>query len=479
MPPSSSNQPLSTLPTYISVSTSRLKSLYADFSLQKHSNPTSYASNVEWWRRTLETVVSSGWLPQHQGDTAAPDRLILHANGPVLAEAFRYEGVGKPLALPTVIAELAASKAYFSLSDFMNASQSIYDPGWLPYRIASFVVGKPLWWALQQLNVVGDDAAGGHASDRERWKKAKGDYVVVNLLEQAAENVMRRQRSKAGGSLADSLYTAESFRREFESHALEGVVLSASDMRVVAKHLERDKKALIVQKGVIKFIDEEVETPVPEVTAVDVGILELKTAVEKLQIQVDSIQGKIDERARQISGALQQKRKELALTHLRARKQLEDLFGKRLKSLETLQSTLLRVEASAGDVEIMKFYESSTVTLRTILAHPSLQREKIDETMDAMASANADAKDIDDAVRMGADMAQADAGLDEADLEDELQALIKEDEREKADRARAEAKRWDEETRRAQEEQLNAGELRVPSRAPGEISRDEAVTLLS
>ena len=64
----------------------------------------------------------------------------------------------------------------------------------------------------------------------------------------------------------------------------------------------------------------------------------------------------------------------------------------------------------------MKSYESSTATLRAILSHPSLQRERIDETMDAMASANADAKDIDDAIRIGAAVAQADAGVDETKL---------------------------------------------------------------
>ena len=80
----------------------------------------------------------------------------------------------------------------------------------------------------------------------------------------------------------------------------------------------------------------------------------------------------------------------------------------------------------------MKSYESSTATLRAILAHPSLQREKIDETMDAMASAQADAKDIDLAIRVGADMAEVDGGVDDSELEGELNALIKEAEDEEA-----------------------------------------------
>lgn len=56
-------------------------------------------------------------------------------------------------------------------------------------------------------------------------------------------------------------------------------------------------------------------------------------------------------RAEQVKSALQQKRKEVALSHLRAQKQLEALLKQRLGSLDTLHSTLLRVEQSAGDVE--------------------------------------------------------------------------------------------------------------------------------
>jgi charged multivesicular body protein 7 len=69
----------------------------------------------------------------------------------------------------------------------------------------------------------------------------------------------------------------------------------------------------------------------------------------------------------------------------------------------------------------MKLYESSTATLRTILSHPSLQRDKIDETMDAMAEATADAEDIDNAIRAGGPICNDD------ELEGELKALIEEE----------------------------------------------------
>ena len=107
----------------------------------------------------------------------------------------------------------------------------------------------------------------------------------------------------------------------------------------------------------------------------------------------------------------------------------------------------------------MKSYELSTVTLRAILAHPSLQREKVDETMEAMASANADAKDIDEAIRIGFDVAQTEPGIDDADLEAELAALVKEVTDEKT--AKMEAR-----TEKEKQAKLVADKLKAPSHVP-------------
>ena len=57
-------------------------------------------------------------------------------------------------------------------------------------------------------------------------------------------------------------------------------------------------------------------------------------------------------RAAKITDQLRRKQREMALTYLRSRKQLEGLLSKRLRSLETIQSTLLQVESAAGDIEV-------------------------------------------------------------------------------------------------------------------------------
>jgi charged multivesicular body protein 7 len=61
------------------------------------------------------------------------------------------------------------------------------------------------------------------------------------------------------------------------------------------------------------------------------------------------------------TAAVRQQHKSLALSYLRSRKQLEDVLTQRLGSLEILQSTLIRVEGAANDIQVRCiFYLSST-----------------------------------------------------------------------------------------------------------------------
>lgn len=79
-------------------------------------------------------------------------------------------------------------------------------------------------------------------------------------------------------------------------------------------------------------------------------------------------------------------------------------------------------------LQIMRAYELSTTTIRSLLAHPSLQRDKVDTTMEHLADALADHAEIADAVQIGGQVAVGAAGAeaDEEELREELEALEKE-----------------------------------------------------
>jgi charged multivesicular body protein 7 len=117
----------------------------------------------------------------------------------------------------------------------------------------------------------------------------------------------------------------------------------------------------------------------------------------------------------------------------------------------------------------MKLYESSAVTLRTILAHPSLQRDKIDETMDALHSATEDAKDVDLTIRLAGEAEQATI-IDDDEIERELRALVQDAEDEK----RAAEERATLEDSKRLEEKLT--DVKTPTGVPDAVEEQGRVT---
>lgn len=141
--------------------------------------------------------------------------------------------------------ELQANYCLIPQSDFLTAKESIYNPGWLPGRIAAFVIGKPLWWSLEQLGIVGNEGLlGSSTSGSHKDTRWWDDYVVVSLLERAADEVLRMQREHVCG-VSDMLYTFEGFRTAFGSVLATEERLTEGDAKILLKFLERDRKVIV------------------------------------------------------------------------------------------------------------------------------------------------------------------------------------------------------------------------------------------
>lgn len=132
----------------------------------------------------------------------------------------------------------------------MNSKVSLYDPGWLPYRIASFVVGQPLWWALERVGIVGDEGILTSTSRSRKETDWWGEYVLLQLVERAADAIMSLQETRTTGP-ADALYTFEGFRRTFASiSGGSNQQLNERDARVLIKYLERERRVLVLDDEV-------------------------------------------------------------------------------------------------------------------------------------------------------------------------------------------------------------------------------------
>lgn len=106
----------------------------------------------------------------------------------------------------------------------------------------------------------------------------------------------------------------------------------------------------------------------------------------------------------------------------------------------------------------MAAYRTSTSTLRTLLSHPSLSLEHIEATTDELAEVMANQQEVDEAVRIGGEIATGSSAVvvDEGELADELEELVRE-EKEKLAR---EQKEKEEKKEREQERSRKEAEVR-------------------
>lgn len=115
------------------------------------------------------------------------------------------------------------------------------------------MVGKPLWWALEQVGIVGEEgllgqgSGGQHHKDMGWW----GAYVMVHLVEAAADAVLEMQE-EIQVTAGDALYTMDTFRSTFGGVSANGTdePLRETDAQVLIKYLERDRGVIAVDKEV-------------------------------------------------------------------------------------------------------------------------------------------------------------------------------------------------------------------------------------
>jgi len=114
-------------------------------------------------------------------------------------------------------------------------------------RIAAYLVGKPLWWALEQMGIIGEEGSKSHQHTDTGWW---GEYVVVSLMERAADEVEEKQRERMGGP-GDALYTMQSFRLTFtEVLGVDDGVWREIDTKVLLRFLERDRGVIVTDNDV-------------------------------------------------------------------------------------------------------------------------------------------------------------------------------------------------------------------------------------
>ncbi|KAJ1913631.1 hypothetical protein H4219_005125 [Mycoemilia scoparia] len=449
--------------------------LYSDLELLKTTNPDGYKQNIQVWKQLILRALKAGLLSirqdySHDGMNTESGELE-HT----LFEGFQNEssknsaankddhdiiletvtcmdssklqlqftvGDDTPMSIDSVISELVNSSHLSSYDQFFRSQR-------LVSRLTKWLIGGiPI--ASSILYPV--------EKDKVSW------YVALPIVKAIGDKVMSIQKQSIKFPSTDCLMTFDQFQKKFGKVVATSVVsgskvtqgasnirMSEIDAMVILKYLS-DQYSLVTsadptasatgattqtsQYQIIKFVHPE-KSHVDPITKTDVDILKLVNSRNRIKLQVESLQSRIEELDTMTRESLVKKQKQVATTYLKMKKQVEsDVLPTRVSALNTLEHIVSKIESSESDAEILMAYQLGTETLREFNKKFGLNADKVDDILDDLNDALADQAEVDEVLRERVTESSLGTGIhasslsstiiDDSELEDELEKLIKE-----------------------------------------------------
>lgn len=379
----------------------RLPSLYSDLAVQKTSNPEGYSANVTAWESALTRALLAGQLPPEQ-------RLILEASDDLL-NALASPLYGRPSGLGCVFDDCLRQGKMYNLNDFLTSEESIYSRSWIPSP------WKILQWSLRHAGVVGG------RSFNVDGRLRRGNLVSVVALEETWKK-LQQFRERSPQSLPDRIISRELFLKE-----LNGLVqgtLSEQDVSVLLRYLSRDKHALSYDATTIKFKAPTASAPEP-ISHEDTSIASLKTLISNFTTQTTNLTARISTLQTTAQTYVKQGNKAQALSALRSKKLAERNLQSYLDTLHQLQEVYTKIETAADQVEVVAAMKSSAGVLKTM----NKKVGGVERVEDVIETLREEMGKVDEVSGVLVEPLDSKTVLDEEEVDEELEALEREEKR--------------------------------------------------
>ncbi|KAF1919840.1 Snf7-domain-containing protein [Ampelomyces quisqualis] len=382
----------------------RLASLYADFRQQLEVNPEGYHANIAAWTQALTDAARAGAIPT-QGTTH--DLLNIRATDE-LAQALQHPQHGKPTCLPAVFHDAVQNNEMVPMKDFLAATESIYKTSWVPSP------WKVLQWGLRQVGVLGQS--------RSPEKLSAGNFVVLKNVEVAADDILKKMKEHT--SAADRVLSKTDFLKRFALILNPAAPLTTTDLNIILLHLARDKQAISYNAQAIKFKPELEAVPEP-ITQEDEAIANLRDTLANIHAQIPPLMEKITEADAAAREAVSAKQMIRAKAALRSKKLAETALAQRTDVTLQLESVYAQLQSAADQVEIVEAMRAGADALKSLNEKVG-GAEGVQGVVDAVNEQMATTEEITNIIN------ETDQPLDEAEIDDEFEAL------EKAEKEKAE-----------------------------------------
>ncbi|KAI9366808.1 Snf7-domain-containing protein [Zopfochytrium polystomum] len=365
---------------------------------KKSDNPRLFQARLTLWSDLIISTARSRRL--------GPNTLVISTQG--ISEKFKRKNGAVPLGMGIVISELIESRTLLSLSDF-HASLST-DP-WTLSAIATL----PIRYSF-------------HLLTRTLFAVSPVDFVVTPLLDEACAAVLDAFQPTASTQPLDGLLGFDELCGE-AGVRIKSIALSRADLALVVKKLRKSGKVALTMDPngnveLVRFPDAPGTAPAP-LTAADAGTVAVRRTISALAAQVAELEAREEALHGDVVRALSGGFRTRAARFLKQKKQVQAVLARRAKSLLTLETVHDRIRAAHADVRVVDSYAAGRDALKAVLKDERLQVDRVDEVVEGLREAMADYKEVEDALAGAGEL-----GMDDEDVEKELEKLVEMEERE-------------------------------------------------
>jgi charged multivesicular body protein 7 len=302
---------------------------------------------------------------------------------------------------------------FVAVGDFQNAKGSIYSRAWIPS------LGSSLSWAWKQTGFAGSPDT-----------LPKGRWVVPENLEAVSTELLKHIQAQSITATA-AIHTLSTLREALPPG------LSETDIRLVLTYLSRDKPCLSYttlkdKETVIKFA-----SPPSPVTEADVSIAQVKSLLQSLESQLSALENSHASLERQARAAVANGQTAAARAMLRRKKMTLESLQKRRDNVFQLHNMLDKIDQAKDNVALVGAMEASADVLKQLNKEVG-GIERVDRLAEDLAEQMQNVQEVSGVIN---EQPLGVGAIDETEVEDEFEALLREeDQRKLAERKAAEEK---------------------------------------
>ena len=396
----------------------RMNALFSPFR-NRDVNPLHYDGKLNFWTKTINQF--------------AHDYELMKINQKSLEDYFIRKGI-KPKCLNIVLESLQKDRKIFTKNDFIKQQQQ--QQGWVSYAFDK-LVWSPITWTTKYLYNTASQQIASKPQTANSWVQLNNsitsendssndssnvNYIFVDIINKKSNDIHDYLINKITYPELDCVIDYEHFQKICSN---EFNITNEDDIELILINLMGKKRvimsdSLIKDRKLIKFSQKLSNNTNLKISELETSYYVLKLSEAKLDKQINLLNTDIENANKEIKLLLKQKLQQHALKLLKKRKNLEKQLDLKHQQIDNLHVMMLNMQQADTSKQTIEAFSKSAETIKNI--NKEFDLDKIDELMFNVQDNLKISHEIESTLSKSV---LSNNDVDEEELEEELNELIK------------------------------------------------------